>query len=84
MNTTQIFSENQLRAQLKNYIKDEITFCDKRIRECKFILTSDNSTTEDREEAHRKLEMVNFIRYWLYEQMDNLLGAELNEYINRK
>lgn len=87
MNTTQIFSENQLRAQLKKYLQDEITKCDEKIGECKFILIHSDSkdiTVDDRVRAHKKLEVIQFRRFWLYEQMDAIYGNELNEYINRK
>ena len=81
--TTQIFSEYQLNTQLRKYINDEINFCDERIRECKFILTSDSEDVlpEDRVHAHRKLEVINFRRFWLLEQLDNI--PHISDYIGR-
>ena len=83
---TQILSDYQLNGNLKKYVSDEIQKCDEQMRECKLILTSDSDDiiTEDRMEAHRNLEIIQFRRFWLYEQMDALLGKELNNYINRK
>lgn len=84
--TTQIFSEGKQKSYLKKYLQSQIEECDKQIGECKLILTSDSDDIlpEDRIQAHRKLEVIQYRRFWIYEQMDAIIGSELNNYINRK
>lgn len=73
MNTTQIFSEEHLNSYLKKYLSSQIGLCDSQIKECKFILTSDEDIMpEERTEAQRKLEILSYRRFFLNKQLDSL------------
>jgi hypothetical protein len=68
-----IFSEGKQKSYLKKYLQSQIEECDKQIGECNFILTSDSDDimTEDRIQAHRKLEVIQYRRFWFYKQLDS-------------
>lgn len=73
--TTQIFSEGKQLSYLKSYLETQIEQCDLQIGECKLILTSDSDDVmpEDRIQAHRKLEVIQYRRFWFYEQIQSLV-----------
>lgn len=74
MNTNQIFNDFELKSDLKKYLQSAINKCDEEIKDYKVILTCDSEqiTLSDRMDTHRKLEVIQYRRFWLYEQLDEL------------